>query len=116
MRLAKRFSRFVTIRERDNNADEALYTYLPDGIVIDADLQPTGYSDSRKQENARLWGEVPERALVMYYAGAVNLATGQGVCVDTASDAPCDYRITGVESWPGHRRAYLAFIPENRRG
>jgi hypothetical protein len=110
-------TRTVYIRERDESpAREELYSYLPDASPIEANLQPTGYADSRKQEQPRLWGEVPERALVMYYAGELSLTVGQGVCVEVGSEAPCDYRITGVEVWLGHRRVYLAFIPESRRG
>jgi len=44
------------------------------------------------------------------------IKAGMGVCVDVPGEESCDYRITGVEQWPGHVRAYLAFIPENRRG
>ncbi|GHU71456.1 hypothetical protein FACS1894184_18310 [Clostridia bacterium] len=59
MRLMQANIRTVWVRERDETADESLYAYQPDGIEIYADIQPTGYSDSRSQEKARLWGEVP---------------------------------------------------------
>jgi hypothetical protein len=109
-------TRTVYIRHRDEDpAHEELYSYLPGATAIQASLQPTGYTDSRRQELPRLWGEYPEKALVMYCADETALTAGQGVCVDVGSDASCDYRITGVEVWPGHRRIYLAFIPESRR-
>jgi hypothetical protein len=80
------------------------------------DLRATGYADSRNQLPARVYGEAPERALVMYSRHDAALAPGMGVCVEADASQSCDYRVTGMEDWPGHKRAYLAWIPENRRG
>jgi hypothetical protein len=114
-------AKIVTLKQRadpeSGALEEDVYAWAEgEGAGVWGCLQPTGYSDSRDQLPARAWGEVPERAMVMYTRPTEEITAGMGVCVDTSAAESCDYRVTGVERWPGHKRAYLAWIPENRRG
>jgi hypothetical protein len=77
---------------------------------------PTSYSDWRRQDKEVLFGEIPEKALIMFTQDKQALADRCGVCVDVPDSQPCDYRVTGIQKWPGHVKAYLAYIPENKRG
>ncbi|MDR1262937.1 MAG: hypothetical protein LBK46_05550 [Oscillospiraceae bacterium] len=116
MRLSCQDLRNYVIRAPDPAHDDSRYHWLSSPWLITGKVMPTSYSDWRTQDKELLFGEIPERALIMLTEEKQALTTHVGLCVEAADDQPCDYRVTGVQQWPGHVRAYLAYIPENKRG
>lgn len=108
MRLREVAKQPVTIRTPVDDEDQYIWT---GGETIRAIVQPDSSSVL-----VELYGEQSQRMLLLFYSGPTVLQERQGVCVNVAPDASCDYRIVSVANWNGVQRAVLDFIPEARRG
>lgn len=108
MRLREVAKQPVTIRQPVDDEDQYVWT---GGEEIRAIVQP----DS-SNVLAEIYGEQAQRMLLLFYSGPTVLQERQGVCVNVAPDASCDYRIVSVAHWKGVQRVVLDFIPEERRG
>ena len=107
LRLLDKAKRDVYLRYWKDEFD-----WLPGAIFGRAVVQPF---DDKHQLQPTMYGVNTRGMKVLYYEEPDVLKAGMGACLDVAADAPCDYRIIGVESWDGHDRAYLERIPEARR-
>lgn len=80
------------------------------GTAILAVIQPLNGAIA-----ANLYGERLKSMKLLLYDGTIPIAQGMGVCAEVAADQPCDYKIVSSESWAGHQRAAMEWIPPGRR-
>ena len=122
MRLREREKRTVTLKppatpENKYLANANLYRFDNEKAVqVRAVVQPLSGHTA-----AMIYGQTISQKLRMLYDGDETLAVGMGVCVEVATDAPCDYRIEDMPArWlapqHGHWNAVLAYIPPEKRG
>jgi hypothetical protein len=98
----------------EDQPDTGIWRWTAPGMNIRASVKPVGLSGDHLQGNEQNRGEVPRGQRVMIYTGKTPLETGMGVLHESADGLP-NYRISGVEPWGEHQRAWLELIPTNRR-
>ncbi len=117
MRLLEKHKQTVTVKPEAASViyqeNDRLYRF--DGArafaVRAAILPGTG------KASAAVYGEAREARVLMLYDGGETLVQGMGVCVDTAADEPCDYRIAEPpRRYESHSEFTLALIPPELRG
>ena len=116
MRQLRKGQRAFT-RRKPKGTEGNIHRWEDGGEVFIGRMQPFGAipSGGPVQALAAVYGERIKDMKMLYTVSSLKLLPRDGVCVEVAPDASCDYRVVSVMDWASHQQAVLEWIEEGRR-